>query len=204
MADKGKNFSITISRQMGSLGYETAKIVGARLGFSIVWREIINQAARKAGAPEAALAAIDELGLFGICPSDEECHAYFAALTEVMCALADQSGLIIVGRAGQVILKGRPDVFHVRVIAPQVVRAERIAQANRISMSGAMAQVKQSDRFRKNYLKRFYGVNWNDPELYDLVINTGRTDATTAAELILLALGHWNQTQTHLDMGPEK
>jgi len=33
---------------------------------------------------------------------------------------------------------------------------------------------------------RYYGVNWLDPQLYDLVINTGRTSIQTAVQLVVL------------------
>ena len=63
--------AITISRQMGSRGRQIAFIVAETLGFTLVWRELINEAARRTGTPEVALAAIDELGLLGICPIPE-------------------------------------------------------------------------------------------------------------------------------------
>ena len=55
--------AITISRQLGSLGYQIALSVVDTLGYKLVWRELINKAARRTGTPEVALAAIDELGI---------------------------------------------------------------------------------------------------------------------------------------------
>jgi cytidylate kinase len=98
--------------------------------------------------------------------------------------LASQGEVVILGRAGQVILRDDPRVLRVRVIAPARVRIERLAARYRISWKGAQEQIKASDRYRRNYLKRFYGVDWNDPDLYDLVINTERLSAAAAAELI--------------------
>ena len=50
---------ITLSREMGSLGDDIARAVAARLGLRLVGRELINRAAKEAGAPEVALAEID-------------------------------------------------------------------------------------------------------------------------------------------------
>lgn len=180
--------AITISRQLGSLGSQVARLVADQLGFRLVWRELINQAALRSGAPEAALAAIDELGLFGICPSPQACRAYREAVKQVIEELAAEGGVVIVGRAGQLLLKDRADVLHVRVIAPQAVRAERVARARGVPPQAALAQVEASDRYRANYLKRFYQVRWDQAELYDLVINTARTAAPEAAEVICRAL----------------
>ena len=44
-----------------------------------------------------------------------------------------------------------------------------------------------SDRARADYLRRYYGVNWLDPQLYDLVINTGRMSVHAAVQVVVLA-----------------
>ena len=181
-------FTVTVSRQMGSLGGEIARLAARRLDYRFVWREVINRAARQAGAPEAALAAIDELGLLSICPSPQDCLAYRQAVQKIVEDLACQGNVVILGRAGQVILRGRPRALHVRVIASVQARSERLAARHNIPLKGAQEQIKASDRYRRNYLKRFYNVHWDDPELYDLVINTGQLDAAAAAELIFQAV----------------
>jgi cytidylate kinase len=186
--------TITISRQMGSLGREIGRRLGEQLGWRVVAREVINEAARRSGAPEAALAAIDELNLLGSCPSPEACLAYRQAVDQVVQEIAGQGRLVLIGRAGQVILAGRPDVLHLRTIAPRELRAERVAEWQGIPLRAALAQIEASDRFRKNYLKRFYGIDWNDPIQYDLVINTGRVTLDQALQLILAAL-HAHQVQ---------
>ena len=180
--------AITISRQLGSLGTQVAHEVAQRLGYRVVWRELINQAARRAGAPEVALATIDDLGLLGLRPSLKARQAYHQAVQQVMEELATEGDVVIVGRAGQVILRNRPDVLHVRVIAPPALRAERIACAQNITIVAARAQVEASDRTRRNYLRRYYHARWDDPELYDLIINTKRLTPESAADLVCLAL----------------
>ncbi len=60
---------ITISRQLGSLGFEVGKIAAEQLDYRLVWRDLINQAASLAGAPEVALAMFDEFNLLGIEPT---------------------------------------------------------------------------------------------------------------------------------------
>ncbi len=185
---------ITISRQLGSLGREIAMITAERLGYNLVWRELINDAARRAGAPEAALSTIDELGLLGDCASPRMRRAYRQAVEAVMTELADRDDVVIVGRAGQVILRHRPEVLHVRIIAPASLRAERLASKQHISINAAEAQVQASDRFRRDYLRRTYHVRWDDPDLYDLVINTAHWTATDAAQVVISALNFHRTT----------
>jgi cytidylate kinase len=180
--------AITISRQLGSLGCEIAHAVKDQLGYRIVWRELINQAALKACAPEMALAVIDELGFLGLSPSSKNTRAYIEAVKHVVLELADEGKVVIVGRAGQAILHRRPDILHVRIIAPVELRAQRIAQRQSISIEGASAQVVASDRSRRSFLKRFYKLDWDQPSLYDLIINTERIGPASAAGLICKAL----------------
>ncbi len=187
---------ITISRQYGSLGNITANALGQRLGYRVVMRELINQAAGAAGAPEVALAVIDELGLLGFSPTEQDYQAYIHAVKAVMLQLAEQGKVIIAGRGGQVVLAGRPDVLHVRFVAPVELRVARIAERHAISLHAAHAQVKASDRQRRIFLRRFYNIDANDPQLYDLVINTARMTTETACNLICSAL---EQERFHLN-----
>lgn len=190
--------TITISRQLGSLGCEVAQDVATALGYRVMQRELINEAARRAGVPEMALHAIDELGLLPYRPEPEALQAYSRALHQIIEELANEGGVIIVGRAGQVILKGRSDVLHVRIIAPAQLRAQRLAEEHGIPFKAACAQVKASDRSRKQFLKRFYQVDWDDPALYDLVISTERLAPVEAAGMITSALAGMSTTPTNL------
>ena len=179
---------ITVSRQLGSLGTTLGRQVAARLGFRLVHRELINRAAKLAGAPDMALAAIDELGLFGIEPDDTQQRAYLQAVRDIIEMLAIEDNVVIVGRAGQAILQNDPDVLHLRVVAPLETRIQRIVKAHHVSPQAARAQVEDSDRFRAQYLKRFYHIQWDDPSLYHLVINTGKISLETSAEIVCTAV----------------
>jgi cytidylate kinase len=194
---------ITISRQLGSLGNDVASAVAGRLGYRMVQREVINQAAQRAGAPEVALATIDELGLLGLKPTRKAIQAYGEAVHQVMNELAEQGNVVIVGRGGQVILRGRTDTLHVRLIAPSGLRAERVAQRHGIALVAAAAQVEASDRSRRDYLKRLYHIRLNDPELYHLIINTAWFTVAETADLICsavaLLLATHTQAQAHVE-----
>lgn len=180
--------AITISRQLGSLGTAIAREVADRLNYRMVWREVINDAARRAGAPEAALAMIDDLGLLGVHVSPRARRAYQQAVREVMEDLVAEGEVVIVGRAGQVILQDRPDALHVRIRAPLLVRVERVAARQHVPREAARAQVEQGDRTRRDYVREFYGVDWDDPQLYDLVLSTEALTVERGADAVCRAL----------------
>ena len=85
---------ITISRQLGSLSSEISRMTAEKLGYRLVWREVINQAARLAGAPEVALAEIDEFGILGVEPSPEAERDYLQAVQKVIIDLAEEGNVL--------------------------------------------------------------------------------------------------------------
>ena len=183
-----QRWSITLSRAMGSLGEEIAVLVGEQLGFRIVRQELINMAAKLAGHPEVALAEIDDLGLLNISPGPQVSRAYQQALAQLMLAEAERGACIVIGRAGQVILRTSPTTLHVRITAPFELRVERVAERMGIALPAAHEQVKTTDHNRQYYLRRYYHSHWDDPNQYDLVLNTARLSAYQAADMIGAAL----------------
>ncbi len=180
--------AITVSRQMGSRGDELALQVAERLGWQRVCRDLINQAARSAGVPQVALAEIDELGFLGLRPSAKEWGAYQSQVERIIRELADTGDVVIVGRGGQVVLHDRPDVLHVRVVAPFEMRVARLRQKRNVSEESACACLEASDRARARFLRRHHGVRVDDPVLYHLTINTGLLDLSEAVNLIIRAV----------------
>jgi cytidylate kinase len=179
---------ITISRQMGSLGHQIAEEIARCLHYKVVWREVINDAALRAGVPEVALATIDELDFLGLRPSVAARTAYHDAVRVIIRELAAHGNVVIVGRAGQVILRGMNGVLHVRLYAPLPLRVDRIAERHEISVPIAQAQVEASDKARTRYLKRYYHARWDDPNLYDLMINTADLLPNMVAEIVCCAV----------------
>lgn len=179
---------ITISRQMGSLGSQIAEEVARCLDYRVVWREVINEAALRAGVPEVALATIDELDLLGLRPPASARRAYHEAVHDIMEELAGAGNVVIVGRAGQVILRDWDDVLHVRLFAPLELRVERIAVQHNLSLEAARTQVEASDAARARYLRRYYRVKWEDAGLYGLILNTAYWSTSAAARVICEAV----------------
>lgn len=180
--------TLTISRQLGSFGTTLGRQIAARLGYRLVHREIVNEAAILAGAPEMALATIDELGLLGLKPDETHQRLYLQAVRKVIEDLAEAGKVIIVGRAGQAILRPHrqplPGVLHLRVIAPLETRIQRIVKFHNVSPQAAQAQLEDSDRARAHYLQQYYAIRGDDPAHYHLIINTGYIDLETAAEVV--------------------
>lgn len=105
--------------------------------------------------------------------------------------------MVIVGRGGQVVLRDCPDVLHVRVEAPLEDRILRVRtspipinrpyQDSVKTRRAAQDVIAINDAASADYLKRFYGVDWADPLLYHLLINTSKLQVEPAAQVIIEA-----------------
>jgi cytidylate kinase len=103
----------------------------------------------------------------------------------VIRGLAHEGNVLLLGRGGQVLLKDHPGALHVQTVAPVAHRVQVIMTRHGFSKRNAQNRVRASDRARFDYLRRYHDVDWLDPTLYHLVINTARIDVTTAVNLII-------------------
>jgi cytidylate kinase len=101
--------------------------------------------------------------------------------------LAREGGVIIVGRGSQVLLKDHPAALHVQIIAPFWHRVKMVMECEGLERRAAVSRVRTGDRARVDYLRRYHNVNWLDPQLYDLVINTAKVPVKVAVEFIVEA-----------------
>ncbi len=89
------------------------------------------------------------------------------------------------GRGGQVLFAGVPGVVKVRVIAPLQDRILRVREKSGGDERRARNAVQRADNDRSGFHRFLFGVNWESPALYDLIINTHVISAKTAAASIL-------------------
>jgi CMP/dCMP kinase len=129
---------------------------------------------------------------FTIQDLDEATAADFVAGT--IWALRKHGRVVVVGRGGQAILRDQPGVLHVRLVARHEDRVAWMMQSVNLSRDGvrltreaAVARIAERDRATAQYLRRFYGVDWTDPSLYHLTLNTSLLGQEETAQLIVAA-----------------
>lgn len=200
---------ITISRQLGSGGREIGRRVADRLGIPYVDQEIVSRAAAMAGVSEDALSDADErrptlltfiADLLARYPTAVELgiptveiepalgqDTFRRLIEDVIRDVASKGSAVIVGRGGQMILKGHPRAFHVHIHAPFDVRVKRVMERDALSRSEAERRVRESDRDRSGYIRTYYKADWQNPDLYALMINTAKLSTDTVVDLIVNA-----------------
>ena len=210
---------VTLSRQIGSAGDAIAERICAQLGYRYFDKELIVEAAAAAGLCEQEVIDFSEehykvqdflSRLLRSRPHTlkewivrEESHRTIDTLTareldEAQCialvryaieSTYESGNAVIVGRGGQAILHGKPDALHVRVVASLDVRMQRLRELGIVGIAEIKQTIVEKDRATAQYLKRFFGIEWDDPNLYHLVLNTGLIDVEAAAQIVIAAVG---------------
>jgi len=205
---------ITISRQVGSWGKEVALKVSEILGYAFFDKSLMLSEAKSIGISEADIAdcsedsykvqgfvdrillrkkpvatslSLKDNALIRKTLNEEEC---LSAIQAVINHLDSRGKMVIVGRGGQAILKQKVGVFHVRIVAPLEVRVERIMKSGGLSRDDALRFIEDNDKAMAEYLRRFYNLDWEDPAIYDMVLNTGKMDLGIAARIIVSVASH--------------
>lgn len=194
---------ITISREMGSGGSDLAAELGRRLGWRVVDRELISEAAVRLKLPPDEVAAVDEHGCNAwqratsfvadafpemLLPATQPWTEDISTVARVIAALMDQviseEPAVIVGHASQVQFENRADALHVRVYAPKSYRVAEVRRRLGLSEAEAQDLVERSDRERRNYLFDLYGREWADPLLYHVMVNSAHVPTALGATMI--------------------
>jgi cytidylate kinase len=194
---------ITISREFGAGGSELGVLLGQNLGWPVLDHELVGKLAARLSCDEGEVVAMAEHApsflerLAAVATvtapesrvhsppwsTDPDCVA--AAAREVLLEAAQNLPLIVVGHGGNCLFRGRADVLRVRVTAPVEVRVGRVARRSSLTLGQAAAAVRRRDSDRQQYLQRYYQSDVNDPNGYDLQINTGTVSLETAAQMVL-------------------
>ncbi len=107
---------------------------------------------------------------------------------DTIVAAYERDNVVIVGRGGQAVLRDKPGVLHVRMIAPLGARAMRVKERMGITLSEATDLCRSKDQSALAYLERFYQIDWDNPLLYHMIINTGKWETEDVAQVIIGAL----------------
>jgi cytidylate kinase len=118
---------------------------------------------------------------------------YIEVTTSVIKDLAKEDNVVIVGRAGNLILKGMPGILHVGTVAPMERRIHTIMEREHLDYEEAHRFVEEHERARKAFFSKFFDVDTDDPNIYHMIINMADLKVETAGEIV----AHAAQDLTH-------
>jgi cytidylate kinase len=195
-------FTIALTRESGARGTSTAREVGARLGWTVYDRELLERIAQEMKLRTSLLESVDEkrvswlqecVEAFASVPSASG-SAYVRHLTETLLSLAAHGECVIVGRGAAQILPVET-TLRVRLVAPMEWRVGSMSQKLGVSREEATRQVERTDRERSCFVRDHFHKEPTDPRQYDLVVNSSRFTVGGCAGVIIEAL-HGLQAHT--------
>jgi len=179
---------ITISRGSLSGGARLAEIVAKKLGYDCVSREFLVEAAEHYGMKKEDLVfALEKPPSFW----ERITHGRRVYLSIIRAALlerASSGNLVYHGHAGHFLLKQVGCVLKVRLLASMEMRIKAAMEQKGLDRESAIQYIQTVDDARTRWTRYLYGVEWNDPSNFDIVLNLGTMTIETAANLILQAI----------------
>jgi cytidylate kinase-like protein len=197
---------VTVSASFGAGGAEIAPAVAELLGLPFHDRVIPAQVAGRLGVPVAQAEANDETitrGLWrlvsslgtmpdpvgGVLPTwglpDE--RAYRVQTERVLGEIADGPGGVVLGRAAAMVLRGRPDVLHVRLDGPADRRLAAAVQHTGRPEDEVRRERDAVDAGRVAYVRHFYRCDPADARHYHLVVDSTALSHEVVVDLVVTA-----------------
>jgi len=179
---------VMISRGTFAGGERLAQLLGDRLSYRNISREqLLNRVRDTYGI---ATDKLDEMldhapPLFDRAARQNQ--RLMVVLQASLCELIGDDRVVYHGRVGHLFLAGVEHLLKVRLIAPRAKRVELAMKREGITEFEANRRIDNVDAQRVRWSRYFYGVDWTDPALYDMVLNLEWTPVEDMAELVAAA-----------------
>ncbi len=177
---------ITISRGSFSGGKQLAECVAHQLDYRCIDRDVVAQhTSIRSISPDELLAALDTPPANALSTLNHRKYIYLALIQAGILEEVSGGDAVYHGLAGHLLLQGGLAVLRIRVIAPLEFRIG-LAQARlNLSRTDAIAHIERVDDQRSKWTRYLYGVDWEDPSLYDLVFNLQYISVEQACRLVV-------------------
>ncbi len=197
---------MTVSRAYGALGHAVTREVAERLGYRLVDDDLpVVVAARLGTSPEMVDGVEHRQAGFGerflrslggavpeafqpTVTADDLTDAALREIERLIREAADAGNAVIVGRGGNAILAGRPDLVRVFLTAPVAWRAAHIAESLGVGEAEARAEVARVDAGRRTFARDRYDIAWGDVRHYDVLVDVSTFGAHGAAAIVVAAV----------------
>ena len=199
---------ITVTYELGSMGLEVAKKVSEKLGYRMVFTEILQEVAKRLGVPEWKIENFNEfkyvpskLSLFDLFQLDKDLIDFGAifgtkkkeitfeefreALVKAVTAFAVSNNVVIVGHGAACILQEYPNSLHVKVEAPFADRVKTYAEKTEKSLDEAEKELRKIDEKEVMFYKDICGEDVRGINLFHMKINTSKVPVEAAMELVV-------------------
>jgi cytidylate kinase len=195
---------ITISRQFGAGGKTIGQKVAKQLGYTFIDEDIIQIIAEKAKVSPGWVESVEkEAGgrlsrivtkmvsrpLIDKVLKEEygyiDEQIYIDYLVVIIAQMAEEGNVVFLDRGSQYILNDLPDAVHILLINTFENRVKFMMNSYDLNQQRATQIVKSEEKRRTNLYRKIGKQDFDQPELYHLVINMARVDLDDAIQMIL-------------------
>jgi cytidylate kinase len=198
---------VTISASYGAGGTWVGPQVAERLGCQFIDRAIPVQVAEHLSVPAERAHAHDEAAAppftlllarlpntSGVVIPEPTTDAFCRETERILIDAARSGDVVVLGRAGALVLQDQPRTLHVRLDGPREARVLQAMRVEEIDEDQARRRQRNSDRARLDYVKHFYHADPRDPRHYHLMLDSTKVALPTCVELIVIAARADTQT----------
>ena len=185
---------ITIGREHGSNGHDIARALAQQLGYTCYDKEIVDTAAENSDFSREILNSYDEKRVspyivpvpnyLGLNESFRLNMQVASAQFDAIRSLADKGNCIFVGRCADYVLRTRPDLLRVFIMADEDFRIKTMMQRKNLSESEAKKLIRQVDKDRASYYRYYTDQLWGERENFDLLLNSARIGVDGCVKVI--------------------
>ena len=184
-----KNVVITISRQFGSGGRYVGRLIADKLGIKFYDKDFVEKLAEDTGLSaeyiennEQKRNVLDNINSYytGITTSDE----LFIRESELIKKVASEESCVIIGRCADFILKDLENSIKVFIYSDMEDKIKRATTFYNMDKKKAEKEIQRIDKQRANHYKYYTEREWQNPNNYDICINSDKIGVENAAELI--------------------
>lgn len=177
---------IALTQEMGSLAKEVAFQLAQTQNLTEMHNEVIDYVADKMHMAKSAIRRLREgkAGMVERLTADESSMAMYMA--EEIFQLAQHGNVVLRGWGATCLLRPVPHVVCVRITRPLRMRVDWLmSHLETDDAEFAESEIRRSDSAHASRMNSLYGVNWGDPLLFDLVLNTERLSVDSCVEQIM-------------------
>ncbi len=196
---------VTISRQTGSRGSYFGSRLAQKLGYQRLHREVIDAITQESGYYRRIVEALDDHlrsgldvmveGMFSGQTVDN--RDYARLLCKVVLSMSELGGVVLMGRGGNFIL-GMNRGFHMRFVCSLTTRVENLMKYSAFSEKDAVNRIRQSDTERREFMRKMFHADIDDPTRYDLMINSDKLDVEDLLDVVIPAIKAKTSKLEHL------
>lgn len=185
---KDKQIIITIAREYGSGGRYIGKLLAEKLGIKLYDKELIKEVSRLSGLKEEYIEEneqkrnkLDNMWYYGNLSNNDK---LFLSESNVIKKIAKKESCIIVGRCADYILKDNKNVIKVFIYSSLENKVSRAVKYYGLKEKNAKKIIEDTNKKRSEHYKHYTNSTWNNPNNYDICINSDSLGIETAVELL--------------------